>query len=159
MEVLTYAPSSVVLLISGYQIKGWTGIKITRNSVSFKQIRGIRGKNTRTRLKDSSSTLTIRTFQTELLNEVLSKCLEADEQLGAVRLEIVLKELTGTTFYSTTTAYITGYPEVSYENGISEVTWTLVSDDSQLSIGSARNAAVGIVENGIARLKDFVSDI
>lgn len=156
MEVLSYVPSNVVLLISGLQIQGWNNIRISRNTPAFRQIRGIRGKNTRTRIKDSSATLTIETPQTSLVNEVLSKCLEADLETGAVRLEITLKETTGTSFFSTTTAYITAYPELSYSNSISSNTWTLSCDESQVFIGCARSAAVGIVENGIARLKSFV---
>jgi hypothetical protein len=156
MEVLSYVPSNVVLLISGLQIQGWNNIRISRNAPAFRQIRGIRGKNTRTRIKDSSATLTIETPQTSLVNEVLSKCLEADLETGAVRLEITLKETTGTSFFSTTTAYITAYPELSYSNSIGSNTWTLSCDESQVFIGCARSAAVGIVENGISRLKSFV---
>ena len=95
MEVLTYVPSNVVLLISGYPITGWNSIKIVRNAPSFKQIRGIRGKNTRVKLEDTSAVLTIETPQTELVNEVLSKCIEADENTGNVRLELTLKDITG----------------------------------------------------------------
>lgn len=156
MEVLTYVPSNVVMLFSGYQIEGWTSIKITRSTPVFKQIRGIRGKNTRTRVKDSSVTLTIETPQTSLVNEVLSKCLEADLQTGAVRLEITLKETTGTSLFATTTGYITGYPDLSYTNSLGSNTWVLSCDDSHIYIGCAKSAAVGIVENGIARLKSFV---
>lgn len=156
MEVLSYVPSNVVLLISGLQIEGWNNIRISRNTPTFRQIRGIRGKNTRTRIKDSSATLIIETPQTSLVNEVLSKCLEADLETGAVRLEITLKETTGTSFFSTTTAYITAYPELSYSNSLGSNTWTLSCDESQVFIGCARSAAVGIVENGISRLKSFV---
>lgn len=158
MDVLTYVPSNVVLLISGVQIEGWNTIKITRNAPSFKQVRGIRGKNTRTRIKDSSASITIETPQTELINEVFSKCLEADEQTGNVRLDITLREITGTSFFNTTTGYVLGRPELSYSNGLANNTWLLSCDDSQMYNGCAKSAAVGIVEDGIARLKDFVSN-
>lgn len=158
MDVLTYVPSNVVLLISGVQIEGWNTIKITRNAPSFKQVRGIRGKNTRTRIKDSSASITIETPQTELINEVFSKCLEADEQTGNVRLDITLREITGTSFFNTTTGYVLGRPELSYSNGLANNTWSLSCDDSQMYLGCAKSAAVGIVEDGISRLKDFVSN-
>lgn len=157
MDVLTYVPSNVVLLLSGYQIQGWNTIKVTKNAPVFKQIRGIRGKNTRTRIKDSSATISIEVPQTELLNEVMSKCLEADLQTGTVRLDITLREITGTSFFNTTTGYLTAYPELSYSNGLANNTWILSCDDSQISIGCARSAAVGIVQDGVSRLKDFVS--
>lgn len=84
MEVLTFVPSNVVLLLTGYQIQGWDSIKIAENTPTFKQIRGIRGKNTRTRIIDSSATITITTPQTELINEVLDMCLQADRATGNV---------------------------------------------------------------------------
>lgn len=158
MDVLTYVPSNVVLLISGVQIEGWNTIKITRNAPSFKQVRGIRGKNTRTRINDSSATITIDTPQTELINEVFSKCLEADEQTGNVRLDITLREITGTSFFNTTTGYVLGRPELTYSNSLANNTWSLSCDDSQMYLGCAKSAAVGIVQDGVSRLKDFVSN-
>lgn len=157
MEVLTYVPSNVVLLISGYPITGWNSIKIVRNAPSFKQIRGIRGKNTRVKLEDTSSVLTIETPQTELVNEVLSKCIEADENTGNVRLELTLKDITGTSFFTSTTGYIVARPDITYTGTLSSNTWTIACDECQLFVGSAKSAAVGIVENGISRLKDFVN--
>ena len=159
MEVLTFVPSKTILLISGLEVKGWNKISITRNAPAFIQIRGIRGKNTRTRVKDSSATVSIECHQTEILHDVLSKCLEADIAAGNVRLEVMLKEVAGNSFFNTTTAYITGFPEISFSDTLGTVTWTLACDESSFHIGGARNAAVGIVQDGVARLKDFVSDI
>lgn len=158
MEVLTYVPKNVILLVSGYEIQGWTRISIARSTPNFRQIRGIRGKNTRTRIKDSSATLTIETYQTELLNEVFSKCLAADIKNGTVRLEISMKEITGTSLFSSTSAYITGYPELGYSESLGKVTWNLACDESQFYVGAAKNASVGIAQDGISRLKQFVED-
>lgn len=159
MEVLTYIPTNVILLVSGYQISGWNSIEISRNAPSFKQIRGIRGKNTRTRNKDSSCTLKITVLQTELVNEVLSKCLEADISTGNVRLEMTLKDLGGTSFFTSTTAYITGYPMINYSKEVAEVTWELSCEDSYFYPGGARNTAFSIIQNGIQVLRDFTSQL
>lgn len=159
MEVLTYVPSNVSLIFNGYQVKGWNSIVVSRNSPVFKQIQGIRGKNTRTRIKDTSAVLTIETPQTELLNEVLSMVLEADAVNGTARIEVSLMEVTGSSFFTTTTAYITAYPEIKYGAEMNTVVWTLACEESQMFVGSARNAAVGVVDNGIARLKEFTNDV
>lgn len=159
MEVLTYVPSNVVLILSGYELKGWNEIKITRNSPSFRQIRGIRGKNTRTRLKDSSATITIQTLQTELANEVFSLIHQSDIENGTCRLEITLRDMTSSSFFNTTTGYILSYPDMTNGQDISTVNWTIACDESQMQLGCAQNAAIGIVENGIARLKDFASNV
>lgn len=159
MEVLTYAPSSVILLVSGLAISGWDRIAITPNSPVFRQIRGIRGKNTRTRIKDTSATITIEVPQTELINEVFSKIVEADSVIGNVRLELTLKEMTGSTLFTTTVAYIDSRPEVVYTDKMEKRVWTIRCDESNMYVGAARNPALGIVQDGIARLQDFVSDI
>lgn len=158
MEVLTYVPSNVILVISGWQVQGWNEISVTRNAPGFKQIRGIRGKNTRTRMHDTGATLTIRVPQTEDMNEVMSAIHDADLEEGTARLEIMLAEVTGNSFFSTATGYITAYPELTYTGDMSERVWTIVCDESSFQVGSARSAAVGIVQNGVSRLKDFVNN-
>lgn len=158
MEVLTYVPSNVILVISGWQVHGWNEISVARNTPGFRQIRGIRGKNTRTRVQDTSATLTIRVPQTENMNEVMSAIHDADLEEGTARLEIMLAEVTGNSFFSTATGYITAYPELAYTGDMSERVWTIVCDESSFQVGSARSAAVGIVQNGVSRLKDFVNN-
>ena len=159
MQVLTYVPSNVNLVISGLPISGWNEITVVRNSPVIKQIRGIKGKNTRTRLKDSSATIVIETLQTELLNEVFTLALQADQLNGTARLELALTESTGTSFFTTTSAYITAYPQKKYSKDISSVVWTLACDDSQMFIGNATSAAVGIVQGSISQLKSFITDL
>lgn len=157
MEVLTYVPSNVALILSGSQIKGWNSITISRSDPVFKQIRGIRGKNTRTRIKNSSAIITIETPQTELFNEVLSMVLEADSVNGTARLEISLMESTGSSFFTTNTAYISQWPELRYSGELGVNVWTLTCEDSEIFVGSAKSAAIGFIDNSVARLKQFVS--
>ena len=156
-EVLTYVPADVMLLLSGYEITGWQSISIQRNSPVFRQIRGIRGKNTRARIPDSSAIIVIEAYQTELLHEVLSKVLEADMVNGTARLEVTLSELSGSTRFTTTTAYIEGYPEIGYssENGVRK--WTLLCDDSEWFVGSAINSNVNAVQNFLSNVNNVFS--
>lgn len=157
MEVLTYVPSNVALILSGSQVEGWNSISVARSDPVFKQIKGIRGKNTRTRIKNSSATIVIETPQTELINEVLSMVLEADSVNGTARLEISLMESTGSSFFTTNTAYISQWPELKYSGELGVNVWTLTCEDSEIFIGSAKSAAIGFIDNGVARLKQFVS--
>lgn len=159
MEVLTYVPSSVILLISGYQVKGWNSFEITRSTPQFRQVRGIRGKNTRTRIKDSSCTLRVAVLQTELVNEVFSKCLEADMSTGNIRLELTLRDLNGTSLFTSTTAYIVGYPTVTYNKEVAEVVWEFACEESYMYQGAARNRAAEVISSGIQRLGEVVGGI
>lgn len=159
MDVLTYAPETVGLMISGWRVEGWTEINVSRNSPSFKQIRGIRGKNTRTRIKDTSATLTIKTYQTELANEIFALIHDSDVKQGTARLEITLTEQSGSSFFSTSSGYILGSAELNYSGDLQEVVWTVACDESKIFVGSAKKLAAGIVQNGVSQLKDFVSGV
>lgn len=159
MEVLTYVPSNVILSVSGYPIEGWNSISITPSFPVFKQIAGIRGKNTRTRIKNTSATIVIDVPQTELLNDVLSMVLVADAANGTGRLEVGLSELTGTSFFTSTTAYITSFPELRYDSEIASRVWTLQCEVSEIHIGNAKSAALGVVGGAVSQLKDTVSKV
>lgn len=156
-EVLTYVPSDVMLLLSGYEITGWESITISPNSQAFRQVNGIRGKNTRVKLRDTSCTITISAYQTELLHEVLSKILEADMAEGTARLEISLSEISGGTRFSTRDAYILGFPEVVYTRDNSVKVWTLSCSTSDMSIGSAVNSNVEAVQNFLTNVNNLLT--
>ena len=159
MEVLTYVPSNVVLTLSGHPISGWTSISITPSFPAFKQIAGIRGKNTRTRNKNTSATVTIEVLHTELINDVLSMVLQADMAAGTGRLEVSLSESTGTSFFTSTSAYITSYPEMRYEGDITTRVWTLQCESSEMHIGNAKSAALGVISGAISSLKSAASSV
>lgn len=157
MDVKSYVPSNLVLLICGYQVEGWTKIVITKNSPTFVQVRGIRGKNTRVRIKDSSAKISITVPQTEGVNDVLSAIAEADLKYGTGRLEIMMRDITSDTIFTTATGYLTMIPAISYEASLGSNTWEISCEQSNLSLAGAKNAAVGVVEGAIEKLKNFVS--
>lgn len=132
--ILTYNPSQVQLLVGGYRVEAFHSISIKRDSKAFTIIKGIRGKNTRTRNKDTSCTITVELDQTAPANDVFSEILRQDLETGKARLEIVLKDLAGTSSFSSTTAYIEEYPEVSYSESIGKRTWSIVCLDSYVYV-------------------------
>lgn len=157
MNIATFAPSLTTCIISGYILEGWNKISIARNTPVFRQIRGIRGKNTRVRNRDTSATITFEVYQSSMVNSVFSLCLEQDEISESVRLEIVLTNDSNDIQFSTTTAYVVGYPEVVIDDGLNVMRWQLACEESNLFAGGAIPATPGVVENGLSRLKDFVS--
>lgn len=158
MSLRTYVPSNVILIICGYQVEGWDKITITRNTPPFKQIRGIRGKNTRVRMLDTSATISLTVPQTELVNDVLAAIAEIDSKYGSGRLEINLQDVTGTSVFSTATGYLTLLTPMSFESSISSNTWEISCDRSIFSPGGSKPAASGILEGTVSKLKDFVSE-
>lgn len=139
MDVFTYRPGEVTLSVCGYTIEGWTSIAIARNSPIFKQIRGIRGKNTRVMLRDASGTIRVGLTQTAIANDVFSELLTLDRSTGTARLEIVIKDSAGTSLFSSTTAYLENFPETTFSASQTERNWTILCDkmDSYFIGGNA----------------------
>lgn len=139
MDVFTYRPGEVILTVCGYAIEGWTSIAIARNAPIFKQVRGIRGKNTRVMLRDSSSTIRVSLTQTAIANDVFSELVALDRSTGSERLEVVVKDTAGTSLFSSTTAYLDGFPETTFSASQTERNWSILCDkmDSYFVGGNA----------------------
>lgn len=128
MDVLTYRPGEVTLSICGYTVEGWTSIAIARNAPVFKQIKGIRGKNTRVLNRDTSGVVRIGLTQTSVANDVFSELLVLDRSSGTARLEVTIKDNAGTSLFSSITAYLEGFPEVTFSASQTERNWTIFCD-------------------------------
>lgn len=125
-EINTYSPSDVNLSISGYQITGFDKISVNRNSPAFQMIKGIRGKNSRMRNRDTSCTVVVDLIQTSIANDVLSQILEQDLQTNSARLNLDLTDELGSSKIVSRECFIESYPDIVYANDISYRRWTLV---------------------------------
>ena len=159
--IFTYSPREVQLIIAGYKVSGWESITITRAVDGFTPVRGIRGKNTRVRNTDTSATLTVPVMQTELSNEVLNSIHSQDLQLGSGRIEITLKDGSGTSVFSSNEGYILGYPPVTYSGGIEYREWRIFCQTtSTFEVGSNVESGVGdILSSGFSAARNAVNNI
>lgn len=129
-SLFTYSPSEVTLVVGGYTITGWEKISISKNAPAFIPIRGIRGKNTRVRNTDTSVTLSVPLLQTSMGNDVFSRIHALDIERGTGRLEITLKDASGTGVFSSSEAYITDYPVVAYSGNFEYRVWTIFAQST-----------------------------
>lgn len=125
-SVYTYSPKDVVFIVGGYALTGWGSIRVSRNSQTYTQVRGIRGKNTRYRNTDTSATITVSILQTEEANDILSDIVDIDRQFGTGRIALTIKDSSGTSVISSSEAFIAGYPEVVYSGGFEYRNWTIL---------------------------------
>lgn len=123
--VNTYSAKDVSLSFGGYQIAGWDSISITRASPSFVTVKGIRGKHTRVPSGDTSATITVSVLQTSPSNDVLSEVHRLDIENGTGRLDVMLKDSSGKSVFSSDEAYITSYPETTFSGGFEYRSWTI----------------------------------
>ncbi len=124
-KVFCYSPSEVQLTFGGYTVTGWQSISITRSVDAFKPVRGIRGKHTRVRNADTSCTITIPLLQTSMSNDVFSRIHELDIEHGTGRISLTIKDISGTSVFSSAEAYVLGYPEVVYSGEFEYRQWKL----------------------------------
>lgn len=117
--VNTFDPRKVVLAINDYPLKDFasgTFIEIIQSNPYFQVVSGIRGKNTRKRMRDRSGVLTIRIMQTSKDNEVLSQIVAKDDINQTGRLTITLRDGGGQTAIQLCDAFIEGPPNMSFSS-------------------------------------------
>lgn len=141
MSVQTYSPSMVVLTFGGYTAQGWDSITIDRDLPSFRQINGIRGKNTRVRVSNTSATITLRVPHTSQLNSIFNEIVRLDEQYGTARINLMIKDLLGTEIFKTEDAYIERPASVSFDSDVGDREWILRCMTSE----SARGEGWGVM--------------
>lgn len=156
-SLFTYTPKEVTLIVGGYTITGWEKISVTKNAPSFIPIRGIRGKNTRVRNTDTSVTIAVPLLQTSMGNDVFSQIHALDIERGTGRLEITLKDSSGTGVFGSSEAYIVDYPVVTYSGTFEYRVWTIFAQStSTYNVGG--NGKVGNIFNNILNAASSVID-
>lgn len=146
-DIFTYSPQDVVLVVAGYQVKGWESVLIKRNKQGFLPVDGIRGTNTRVRNRNTSCTLIVPILQTQQANDVFSRIHELDLENGTGRLELTLTDKGGNSVFSSTEAFITSYPETVYSGNLEYRAWTIYCNTSQFYVGSNANTSFSLFSN------------
>lgn len=147
--IQTYSPEEVVMTFGGYIVRGWDTITIKRDKPSFRQINGIRGKNTRVRVGNTGAEISVEVPQTSPLNSVFEEILKIDEQYGTGRLVIMIKDKLGTDILTTPDAYIEGKADLVFDTEISSRQWVIrcLSTDTAQGVGwGARSFAESVLE-------------
>lgn len=167
MGIYTYSPEEVDLVIAGYRITGWNSIAVSRSAKAFTMVRGIRGKNTRTRNKDTSAVIFIDVSRTSPVNTVFSEVVKQDLIHGTGRLELILKDKNGQSLFSSIEAFIDGYPDDAYTTELNNRRWTITcqttsewhvagSEKAQESLFSNITSSIGsAVDSATSAVGDF----
>lgn len=136
LAVYTYSPKEINLFIAGHKVQGWNSISISPSAPTFKVIKGIRGKNTRVRNKDSSCTIRISVDQTSFTNSVLDQIIYLDKTYGTGRLTVSLTNPLGHEVFFTDTAFIEGKANLDFSDVAGDREWTIHCLNSDYSSGS-----------------------
>lgn len=167
MGIYTYSPSEVDLIISGYKVTGWNSIAVSRTAPTFTMVRGIRGKNTRTRSRDTSAVIFIDVARTSAVNTVFSEVVRQDAQYGTGRLEVLLKDKNGKSLYSSNEAFIDRYPDDAFTTELNNRRWSITclttdewnvagNEAAQESLFSNITSSIG---SGVEKATDAISGL
>ena len=160
-NVATYRPRDVVMSFGGYVITDWQSISIARNSKMYTQYKGIGGKNTRVYNSDRSCTIKVKVLQTGMANSIMSEVVRQDDLTRSARLELIIKDNSGDSLFTTTTAYITGYPDIVYSEGFEWREWEVLCDDYNDFVVSGNDRPdsplLDAITSGIGKVGDFFS--
>lgn len=115
-SVLTYDPSSVTIIVCGYVIPGVVGVSLQWKSSVFHTRKGIRGVHTRVYTPDRNATLLLEVLPTSVANDVFTEIVLQDSYSHSGRLEVQLKDSSGTSRLNTTDAYIPNFPELTFNS-------------------------------------------
>lgn len=160
-DVKTYSPRDVTLAFSGYVLTGWNTITISRNTNAYTPIRGIRGKNTRVRNADTSATISFSCLQTSEANDILSSIHSIDIATGSARIELTLKDSSGTSIFSSTEAFIQGFPEATFSGEFSYRVWTIncLTTESTWNVGGNSKPETAIFDSAVKFVGDTLSNL
>lgn len=158
--VNTYSPKDVRLTIGGYIFTGWQSITINRSTKVFNPYRGIRGKNSRVRNKDTSATIIIPLLQTSPGNDVLSEILAQDAVKGTSRIALTLSDKSGNSVFSSNEAYIPSYPITTFSGGFEYRNWEIFcqSTDSY-TVGGNSRPSTSLFDSAINEVSSLVNNI
>jgi hypothetical protein len=164
-SVLTYDPSGVTIVVCGYIIPGLVSVSLQWKSSVFQTRKGIRGVHTRVYTPDRNATLVLETLQTSVANDVFTEIVLQDAAAHAGRLEVMLKDISGTSRFTTTDAYITTFPELSFNcEGLLTRKWEIeilsfVKNSGNIG-GNAQNGIdiTDILSGALGSAKTIVSD-
>jgi len=164
-SVLTYDPSSVTIIVAGYVIPGVVSLNLQWKSEVYSVHKGIRGQHTRVYSPDRYSTLVVELLPTSVANDVFTSIVLQDAQAQTGLLEVSLKDTSGTSRFTTSSAYLRTFPDLSFNaEGITTRKWEIEILSFVLASGNiGGNASNGIdiadiLSGAAGKVEGFLDD-
>lgn len=140
MAVKTYIPNKVLVIIGGIPIQGFSEdsmVKTVRDEDTFMKKVGVQGEVSRSQNHNTSGSVTITLMQTSPSNDVLSGFAALDELTGAGVVPVLIKDLSGSSTYFSSTAWVKKPPEAAYGKEIGTREW--VFDTAEMDVFNGGN--------------------
>jgi len=144
MSLKTYDPKSVMVLVGGVPMSGFsegTFVTVARDEDSFSKVTGADGETSRAKRNNRSGSMTLVLHQTSPSNDVLSALALADELANAGVVPVMVKDASGRSLLFSALGWIKKPADASFSVEIEDREWVL--DLADLDMLVAGNAVEG----------------
>ena len=139
MTIANYAPDEVNCLALGIALSGFadgTFISISKDKVPFSMGESADGIPSRLYNRSQTYTITLTFHCGSPSNDVLTKLWLLDENTQRGRFPLLIKDLSGSDLFFSTSAWIEGIPTVTKSVTMDTRVWVLRATQSALNVGS-----------------------
>lgn len=144
MDIASYCPEDVNCLAYGIPLSGFgdgTFITISKDKVTFATTETADGSIARLYTNSQTYTISITLHRGSTSNDVLTKLWQLDEITQRGKFPLLIKDLSGTDLFFSTTTWIEGIPIMVEGTNFDIRTWVLRSSQAIINVGSNQDAS------------------
>lgn len=126
--VRTYDPKKVIITLGTIIISGYaegTFVQIAGSGDNFEKVKGADGGVDRVNKNTDDYTVTITLKQTSITNDALSALLASDKKLNTGTVPLSIVDLSGTSLFFATQAWIAKEPDDEYGDSLANNEWKI----------------------------------
>lgn len=126
----TYDPRKIMVQFGNRQLTGFSQdsiVSITPHGEGVQKYVGADGQVQRSLDPDLTYEMEITLSSTSKSNDYLSNCYNLDRSTGKGQLPLLVKDLSGTTLFFASEAWVTNMPEAGRGRQITEMSWTIAT--------------------------------
>jgi hypothetical protein len=148
--IFNYSPDDVKVLVAGLlDISGFvngTFVTVDKDVMPFKSIRTPDGSVARLYDNDQTYTIRITVHSGSVANDFLTKLWQLDEITQRGKFPLLIKDLSGTDLFFSTTTWIEELPQLVKSTSVDGRTWVLRSSQAVINFGNNQEPS-GIVQD------------
>lgn len=134
----TFDPSQVAASLGEILLSGWaedTMIEAERPEQMYVSVAGVDGQVTRVKTSDKRGTVAFNLMQSSDTNDLLSALMISDEQSNAGVRPLLIKDVSGRTVLSATSAWIQKAPNVGLSKTAQSRIWVVECAKLEVFVG------------------------
>lgn len=149
MAIANYCPDDVCCLVYGIPLKGFsdgTFISISKDRMPYATTETPDGTIARIYSNSQTYTISLTVHRGSIANDVLTKLWQLDELTQVAKFPVLVKDLSGTDLFFSTTTWIETIPNLVEGSTFDSRTWVLRSSQAVINIGNNEDAS-GILQD------------